>query len=68
MYTSNLLSNENLKYKLNTSLAVPGALAHQLQHLEHLTVCLTQNGQQGLEIGQTIGYWTLRSTFDNKFF
>ena len=44
----------------NTSLVAPGALAHRLQHL---TACLIQNGQWGLEIGQTLGYWTLRSTF-----
>ena len=41
----------------NTSLAAPGALAYRLQHL---TTCLIQNGRQGLEIGQTFGYWTLQ--------
>ena len=45
---------------LNTSLAAPGALAHRLQRR---TACFIQNGQQGPEIGQTLGYWTLRSTF-----
>ena len=44
----------------NTSLAAWGALAHRLQHL---TACLIQNGQRGLEMGQTLGYWTLWSTF-----
>ena len=40
----------------NTSLVAPGALTH---HLQHLTTCLIQNGQQGLEKGQTVGNWTL---------
>ena len=33
------------------------------QCLQHLTARIIQNGRQGLEIGQTLGYWTLRSTF-----
>ena len=44
----------------NTSLAAPEALAHRLQHL---TARLIQNGEQGLEIGQTYGYLTIWSTF-----
>ena len=44
----------------NTSLAAPGALAHRLQRR---TACFIQNGRQGPEIGQTLSYWTLRSTF-----
>jgi len=42
--------------KGNTSLATPGALAHSPQHLD---ARLIQNGRRGLEIGQTLGYWTL---------
>ena len=38
----------------------PAAMPHRLQHL---TTRLIQNGWQGLEIGQTLGYWTLLSTF-----
>ena len=37
----------------NTSLAEPGALAHNLQHQQYLTARLIQNGLWGLEIGQT---------------
>ena len=44
----------------NTSLAAPGALAHRLQHLPAHFI---QNGPWGPGIGQTLGYWTLRSTF-----
>ena len=47
----------------NNSLAAPGAFAHRLQRLKHLTACLIQNGRRGLEIGQDLGYWTLQSTF-----
>ena len=38
----------------------PPATRHPLQLL---TTRFIQNGQQGPEIGQTLGYWTLRSTF-----
>ena len=38
----------------------PPATPHRLQHL---TARLIQNGQLGLEIGQTLGYWTIESTF-----
>ena len=31
--------------------------------LQHLTARLIQNGRWGLEIGQTLGYWTLWPTF-----
>ena len=31
--------------------------------LQHLTARFIQNGRQGPEIGQTLCYWTLRSTF-----
>ena len=51
-----------VSYK-NTSLAAPGALAHRLQRLQHLTAHFIQNGWQGPEIGQTLGYLTLQSTF-----
>ena len=37
----------------NTSRAAQGALAHRLQHL---TVCLIQNGRQGLEWGVPPGF------------
>ena len=43
------------KIMVNTSLGAKGALAHGLQCL---TVGLIQNGRRGLEIGQTLGYWT----------
>ena len=52
--------------KLNTSLAAPGvtrsppATPHRLQHL---LAHFIQNGRWGPGIGQTLGYWTLRSTF-----
>ena len=46
--------------KTNTSLAAPGALTHRLQHLPAHFI---QNGRWGPGIGQTLGYWTLRSTF-----
>ena len=52
-----------MKTVTNTSLAAPGALAHRLQRLQHLTACFIQNGRRGPEIGQTLSYWTLRSTF-----
>ena len=38
----------------------PPATPHRLQHL---TACFIQNGRQGPEIGQALGYWTLQSTF-----
>ena len=38
----------------------PPATPHRLQHL---TACFIQNGRRGPEIGQTLSYWTLRSTF-----
>ena len=38
------------------------AMPHPLQHL---TTRLIQNGRWGLEKGQTLDKWTLRSTFDN---
>ena len=37
----------------DTSIAAPGALAHRLQHL---TARFIQNGRQGPELGQTLGY------------
>ena len=48
------------KKKKNTSLAAPGALANRLQHLPSNFI---QNGRWGPEVGQTLGYLTLRSTF-----
>ena len=48
------------KIKKNTSLAAPGALANRLQHLPANFI---QKGRCGPEIGQTLGYLTLRSTF-----
>ena len=33
-----------------------------------LTARLIQNGRQGLEIGKTLGYWTLPSTFAKQVF
>ena len=38
----------------------PPATPHRLQQL---IACFIQNGRRGPEIGQTLGYWTLRSTF-----
>ena len=38
----------------------PPATPHGLQYF---TACFIQNGQQGPEIGLTLGYQTLRSTF-----
>ena len=38
-------------------------MSHRLQLL---TARLIQNGRRGLEIGQSLGYWTLRSL--KKFF
>ena len=38
----------------------PPAMPHRLQHLPAHFI---QNGRWGLGIGQTLGYWTLRSTF-----
>ena len=52
----------------NTSLAEPRALVHSLQHQQHLTARLIQNGQHDLHIGQTLGYWTLQSTFAEEVF
>ena len=59
-----------ISYDLNTSLGVPGALAHSLQHPEYPTALKIQNGPrgqqnglQGLERGPTPGYWTIPSTF-----
>ena len=74
---STFVSFANTNDGINTSLAAKGALAHRLQHrtacnaappamphnLQHLTDRLIQNGQWGLEIGKTLGYWTLQSTF-----
>ena len=54
------VSYKDLDEGSNTSLVVLGALAHRLQRR---TARFVQNGQWGLEIGQTLGYWTLRSTF-----
>ena len=59
------LPNQNVQifltpHKQNTSLAAKGALAHCLQHL---TACLIQNGRCGLEISQTLCYWTPCTTF-----
>ena len=51
---------EMYEFTENTSLAAPGALAHRLQHLPTHFI---QNGRWGPGIGQTLGYWTLRSTF-----
>ena len=52
---------------VNTSLAAsaggtrsPPGMPHRLQHLP---ASLIQNGQWGLEIGQSLGYLTLQSTF-----
>ena len=49
----------------NTSLAAPGALAHLLQRLEHLTSWNTSppaksnpNGRRGLQRDPTIGFWS----------
>ena len=39
----------------------PPATPHRLQHLPAHFI---QNGRCGLGIDQTLGYWTLRSTFD----
>merc|ERR1712208_259596 len=36
--------------------------------LHHLTACFIQNGQRGPKIGETLGYWTLQSTFTKKVF
>ena len=47
------------------SVRLPPAMPNRLQHLP---ICLIQNGKRGLEIGQTLGYWTLRSTFAKKAF
>ena len=54
----------------NTSLAALGALTHCLQPAkpQHFTARLIQNDRQDLEKGQTLGYWTLRSTFVTKVF
>ena len=38
----------------------PPAMPHRLQHLPAHFI---QNGRWGPGIGQTLGYWTLRSTF-----
>ena len=54
-----------VKIIFKTSLAVPGALAHRLQCRtvcndglpETPSACLIQNGQRGLEICQTLGFW-----------
>ena len=57
------LSNSFLKL-YQPSLAVPGTLAYHLPATQnHLQHCLIKNGQRSLEIGQTLGYWTLQSTF-----
>ena len=47
------------------SVRLPPAMPNRLQHLP---ICLIQNGKRGLEIGQTLGYWTLRSTFAKQVF
>ena len=36
--------------------------------LQYLTACLIQNGQRGLEISQTLYYWTPEQLSQNKFF
>ena len=40
------------------------AMPHRLQHLN---IRFIQIGRRGPEIGQTLGFWTLRSIFGNEF-
>ena len=55
--------------KTQPSGAVGTRLPHAMsQRLQHLTARLIQNGRQGLEIGQTLVYWTLKQLSQNKFF
>ena len=43
----------------------PPATPHRLQHLPAHFI---QNGRWGPGIGQTLGYWTLQSTFAKQVF
>ena len=51
-----------MKYQLSGAGGTrpPPATPHRLQNL---TARLIQNGRGGLEIGKTLVYWTLQSTF-----
>ena len=52
---------EKRHQNVNTSLAAKGVLTycvHRLTAWKQLTGSLIQSGQQDLEIGQTLGYWT----------
>ena len=39
-----------------------------LHSLKHFTAGVIRNGRGGLEIGQTLGYWTLNQLLINRFF
>ena len=54
-------ANEN-KYQHNCE-GGTCSLPAMPQRVQHLTACFIQNYRRGLEIGQTLGYWTPQATF-----
>ena len=56
------MKNERKKWRIMVKIAMrPRRQLLTAHPLQHLTARFVQNGQQGPEIGQTLGYWTLRS-------
>ena len=60
--TDSLTCDPNTEYQPSGAGGTPSlpATPHRLQHLPAHFI---QNGRWGPGIGQTLGYWTLRSTF-----